>query len=73
MFVGLRGYVEPGSCELGKVANKWFYCWYLLIEPREMLWHPTKSEIEDWMELKTLVFALKESEGSQLRPENWIQ
>ena len=26
MFVGLTSYVEPGSRELGKVANKWFHC-----------------------------------------------
>ena len=26
VFVGLMGYAEPRSHELGKDANKWFYC-----------------------------------------------
>ena len=42
----------------------------LLIKPMEMLGHLTKSEVEDWLELKTLVFSLRESKGSQLSPEN---
>ena len=37
-----------------------------------MLWHPTKNEIEDWMESKTLAFAQEESAGSQLSTENWL-
>ena len=64
------GCAEPGSHELGKVDNKWFHFWDLLIKMREMLWHPTKSEVEDWLESKTLIFVQKESEGSLLSPEN---
>ena len=37
-----------------------------------MLWHPTKREIEDWMESKTLEFAQKESGRSRLRKKDWL-
>ena len=59
VFVGLTGCAEPGSREFGKVANKWFRCQDPLIKTREMLWHPTKSEFEDWLESKTLIFMQK--------------
>ena len=37
-----------------------------------MLWHPTKKEIEDWMECKMLAFAQEESARSRLSAENWL-
>ena len=43
-----------------------------MIKMREMLWHPNKSEFEDWMEPKTLIFALKESKSSWLIHEKWF-
>ena len=38
----------------------------------EMLWHPTKNELEDWMESKMLAFTQEESAGYQLSTENWV-
>ena len=43
-----------------------------MIKMREMLWHPTKSEVEDWLDSKMFIFVLKESKGSQLSPKNWV-
>ena len=37
-----------------------------------MLWHPTKKQIEDWMESKMLVFAQKERKRSSLSAEGWL-
>ena len=37
-----------------------------------MLWHPTKKEIEDWLESKTLAFAQEETQGLWLSIENWL-
>ena len=37
-----------------------------------MLWHPTKNEIEDWMESKMLDFAQEESVGSWLTKEKMV-
>ena len=37
-----------------------------------MLWHPTKKEIEDWLESKMLVFTQEESAGSRLNAEKWV-
>ena len=36
------------------------------------MWHPTKNEIKDWLESKTLTFVQEESAGSQLSTENWL-
>ena len=41
-------------------------------ELREILWHPTKNKIEDWLESKILAFMEEESVGSQLSTENWV-
>ena len=43
-----------------------------MIKMREMLWHPTKNEIEDWLDSKTLAFAQEESIGTRLSAENWV-
>ena len=37
-----------------------------------MLWHPTKKEIEDWLESKMLAFVQEESTRSLLNVENWL-
>ena len=37
-----------------------------------MLWHPTKKEIEDWLESKTLAFPQEESARTRLSTENWV-
>ena len=37
-----------------------------------MLWHPTKKDIEDWVESKTLASAQEESVGSWLSTEKWV-
>ena len=37
-----------------------------------MLWHPTKNEIEDWMESNMLAFVQEESIGSLLSAENGV-
>ena len=37
-----------------------------------MLWHPTKEEIEDWLESKTLAFAQEERIRSWLSIEDWL-
>ena len=37
-----------------------------------MLWHPTKKEIEDWLESKMLVFTQEESRGSWLIAKNLV-
>ena len=37
-----------------------------------MLWHPTKKEIEGWLDSKTLAFAQDESIGTQLSAENLV-
>ena len=37
-----------------------------------MLWHPTKEEIEDWMDAKTLVFAQEESAGTRFSAKRWL-
>ena len=36
------------------------------------MWHPTKSEIEDWMESKMLAFTQEESTRSQLSAQYWV-
>ena len=36
------------------------------------MWHPTKKEIEDWLESKMLVFTQEESRGSLLIAENLV-
>ena len=38
----------------------------------DMLWHPTKPEIQDWVDFKALEFARGESEGSRLIPTQWL-
>ena len=38
----------------------------------DMLWHPMKPEIQDWVDFKALEFAREESEGSQLIPVEWL-
>ena len=56
-----------------KWAKKWFRCKdHYPFELREMLWHPTKNMIEDWVESKTLEFAQEESTGSQLSVGKWV-
>ena len=56
-----------------KWAKKWFRCKdHHPFELREMLWHPTKNETEDWLESKTLAFTQEESGGSQLSVEKWV-
>ena len=37
-----------------------------------MVWHPTKEEIEDWMEAKILAFAQEESAGTWFSTEIWL-
>ena len=37
-----------------------------------MLWHPTKLEIQDWVDFKALEFAQEESKGSRLNPTEWL-
>ena len=37
-----------------------------------MLWHPTKKEIEDWLDSKTLVFVQEESAGTWLSTDKGI-
>ena len=39
----------------------------------EILWHPTKKEIEDWIESKTLSFLQEESAISWLSTKNWLE
>ena len=39
----------------------------------EMLWHPTKNEIEDQLESKTLIFAQEESTRSKLSAKKWVE
>ena len=36
------------------------------------MWHPTKEEIEDWLESKTLAFAQEERIRSWLSIEDWL-
>ena len=43
-----------------------------MIEPREMLWHPKKKEIEYWLDSKTLSFTKEESTGTLLSAENRV-
>ena len=43
-----------------------------MIKSREMLWHPMKKEIEDWMDSKTLAFTQEENAWTGLSIENWI-
>ena len=44
----------------------------LLFKSREMLWHPTKKEIEDWLDSKTLAFTQEEIVGIRLSTKEWI-
>ena len=37
-----------------------------------MVWHPTKEEIEDWLDVKTLVFVQEESVGMEFSSERWL-
>ena len=39
---------------------------------QEMLWHPIKKEIEDWMDSKMLALAQEKSKGTWLSTENWV-
>ena len=39
----------------------------------DMLWHPMKLEIQDWVDFKELDFAQEESEGSRLNPKEWLE
>ena len=43
----------------------------LLSEPL-MLCHPTKNEVEDWLESKMLAFTQEESARSQWSIQNWV-
>ena len=43
-----------------------------MIKSREILWHPTKKEIEDWLDSKTLAFAQEEIARTRLSVEKWI-
>ena len=37
-----------------------------------MLWHPTKPEIQDWVDFKELEFAREERKGSRCNPTEWL-
>ena len=37
-----------------------------------MVWHPTKEEIEDYLEAKTLAFTQEESVGTRFSIERWL-
>ena len=39
---------------------------------RDMFWHPTKLEIQDWVDFKELEFAREESKGTQWNPTDWL-
>ena len=36
-------------------------------------WHPSKEEIENWVELKEKEFAKKENRNPRLSVEDWLQ
>ena len=38
-----------------------------------MWWHPTKNEVEDWLESKALAFTQEESARSWLSAKNWVE
>ena len=45
----------------------------IIILVRDMFWHPTKVEIQEWVDSKALEFAREESEGLQLNLMKWFE
>ena len=39
---------------------------------RDMFWHPTKPEIQYWVDLKELEFSREEHEGTRWNPTDWL-
>ena len=38
-----------------------------------MLWHPSRNELQDWLDRKILEFALQENKSTKLFDEQWVQ
>ena len=37
------------------------------------MWHPSKKEIEDWVDLKEREFVAQENRNSRCSTEHWLQ
>ena len=70
-FVAHKGGIEPRSkrrTHQQKVPLSG--PWIILV--RDMLWHPRKAGIQDWVDFKALEFAQEESKGYWLNPTEWL-
>ena len=63
-----QGY-EPGLEE--KIPTKFSIIEIVNQFVRDMFYHPTKPEIQDWVDSKALEFAREESDRSRLNPTKW--